>query len=96
MKKQYKGIEIPSTVDGWALYDIQGADLAAAKLTAAIKVSIDELGRSRDMRQAWQVAGGIEGAMVDQQEYGAADTEPRDVAYGALLDYADLLESLAQ
>jgi len=64
---------IPVDVDAWQLYDLPGADVAAAELTTALKAAMTapkQADAARIMLTALRVAF----------EFGAMDTEPRGIA----------------
>ena len=76
--EEYEGPEgttrIPLTANEWDLYsDMKGANLAARRLTAAMKKAIDAPKR----KIAIEI---MSKALEADSKYGAADTEPRGIA----------------
>lgn len=87
-----KSVSVPSTGDDWQLYTSSMAcGRAAASLTAALVRVAKEIDAMAKKGYAPTPAGAyklyndiVEPAMNRNSEYGACDTEPRNVAYDAI------------
>ena len=98
--QEYRGIQIPDTARDWELFTSEpGAAKAAREMTAALKRSIrafDKLmgksgeGIAKDLANAAAIPDGIDKVREKHVELGACDTEPRNHAHQALIDYAKL------
>jgi len=82
--EKYEGPEaetdIPTDADSWELYSgMRGVNLAAARLTKALKKAIDAPKR----KEAIEI---MSRALSVDSKYGAADTEPRAIAERCLTD----------
>jgi hypothetical protein len=88
-------IQIPASVRDWELYSGKGAANAARSMTAALKRSfrafpplLRDYSIAEALGRAARIEGGIDKAMDKYADLGAADTEPRNHAHQALIDFA--------
>jgi len=75
--EDYKGpertVRIPTTSDDWQLYDLRGSNLAAARLTRALKKAF----MASTSKESIAI---MSKALRADVKYGAMDTEPRAAA----------------
>jgi hypothetical protein len=72
--------DFPESVEDWQIYDMPDSPAVAKNLTNALKECFNISNRA----EAWKH---MYNAMLDHRKYGAADTEPRDVALDVLETY---------
>lgn len=90
----YKGVNIPSTPNGWELYDTPGAELAAADLFDASKEAVDMLADARvgDFKDTVHKAvKHIYKRCEKHAKHGAADSEGLYHARHVVIDAAQAL-----
>jgi len=76
--KKYKGVPVPSTADGWELYDLPGKDAVAQALYKASTEAIDMIEEAKlaDINAVQsKAAKHIYDACVLHEKFGAADSE---------------------
>lgn len=70
-------VRIPTTAREWQLYDCEGAEAAALRLAEAAEAAVRAPTRS-------DAIGLMRAALAREIDFGAEDTEPREIAEALL------------
>ena len=92
---EYKGVRIPSSVDGWELYDVPSAGAALSALIEASKRAIDRIASARlgEFKEVQADAmRDLSRVMDEHADAGAVDSEP---AYHARHIIVDAVRAVA-
>lgn len=86
---------LPETSDAWELYDKEGSEEAAKRLTDKLKqvlLTFDSLVKKHGLSEATlRCSQSMDGVMSQEAAFGATDTEPRYHMQQSILDHGRAL-----